>query len=304
VNELKSRGDDVEVVTAMPNHLLGFVDTEYQGKLYVKEVCDGVPVHRTWVYAARGTGVKRLLNYISFMLSCWLGLVRIEKPDYIFIESPPLFLALPGLIASRIYGTRTILNISDLWPDSVKELGVISNGPVIALATKFENWAYKRASVVNAVTEGILTRLAVAKGVPREKLLLLPNGVDTTLFSPRPKDVKLEQSLGLQGRRVVLYAGTHGIAQGLETLIEAAKLLWNSNITFLFVGDGSAKPALRDQAARLQLDNVMFVEPRPLIEMPGYYSLAFSSIVPLLNIKLFASARLLSFCPPSLVAYP
>jgi colanic acid biosynthesis glycosyl transferase WcaI len=291
VRQLVKRGHEVEVVTAMPHHLTGSVDTRYRGRFYSSEYCEGALVHRTWVYAARGTGVRRMMNYLSFTISCIFGLMKSKSPDLVFIESPPLFLAIPGIVFARLRHARVVLNVSDLWPDSVRELGVLRKGMLLSGTELLEKWAYRRSTFVNAVTNGIREILIKQKHVTESKVLLFPNGVDTEAFKPTPPNTSLAKGLGIEDRDVVLYAGTHGVAQGLETLIEAAKLLEEQQVVFLFVGDGSKKPDLEALVKRLQLRNVVFVASRPLAEMPQYYSLAFASIVPLLNLKLFESAR-------------
>jgi len=275
----------------MPHHLVGSVHPRYRNKLYVRETVDGTTIHRTGVYAATGTGPRRIFNYLSFAISCTLGFMRARRPDFVFIESPPLFLAMPGILYCRIVGAKAILNVSDLWPDSVVALGVLRRGLVLTMTERLERWAYNQSRFVNAVTEGIKGILEGPKGVASLKILYLPNGVDTDTFSVTRRNDSLAQSLDIGDREVVLYAGTHGVAQGLETLVEAAQLLRHTNVVFLFVGDGSTKRDLRERVDRLKLENVRFVDSKPLAEMPQYYSLALASIVPLLDLKLFESAR-------------
>ncbi|MBV8246779.1 MAG: glycosyltransferase family 4 protein [Candidatus Eremiobacteraeota bacterium] len=289
--ELARRGHTVEVVTAMPNHPVGRVHRAYRRKLYVRENWHGIRVHRTWIYAASGTGVRRMLNYISFAITSIFGLLRARRQDFIFVESPPLFLCIPAYAASLVRGGAVIFNVADLWPDSVRELGVMKEGPVLRVADALERWAYRRARYVNGVTTGISEILLTKKNVDHEKLRFLPNGIDVEQFCPRPRDETLARSLDAHERFVLLYAGTHGVAQGLETLIEAARLLAARPFLFLFVGAGPTKDSLMERARRYSLDNVRFVGPQPIGEMPRYYSIASASIVPLLRRELFKAAR-------------
>lgn len=286
---LIARGHEVEVVTAMPHHLMGRTHAGYRARLYVRESLGGVVVHRTWVYAATGTGVRRIANYLSFTFSSLLGLALARRPDAVFVESPPLFLSIPGWLAAKVYGAALIFNVADLWPDAVRELGVVRAGPLLRAAERLEAWTYRRATVVNAVTAGIESDLLERKRVPPAKLRFLPNGIDVDAFAPRERSVSLAHRLHLDGRAVFLYAGTHGIAQALHTVVDAAALAPEAIV--LFVGSGSTKLAIVQRARDLALENVRFVDPVPLDEMPDYFSLACASIVPLSRSELHRGAR-------------
>jgi glycosyltransferase involved in cell wall biosynthesis len=147
--ELKKRGHSVTVVTAMPNYPKGEIFPEYRGKFFLKETISGIEVVRTWIYPAMDKSIiKRLMNYFSFTFTSFLGLMRTSKPDYIFVESPPLFLGIAGYIVSRIRGVPFIFNISDLWPDSVKELGIMNNKLLLSFAEKLELFLYKKARYI------------------------------------------------------------------------------------------------------------------------------------------------------------
>lgn len=287
---LVRRGHEVEVVTAMPNHLTGRTYEGYRGKLYMHEVIDGVPVHRSWVYAATGTGVKRMGNYLSFALSSFLALAKARRPDVVFVESPPLFLSFPGWIAAVLSRAKLVFNVADLWPDSVRELGVMADGPLMRFAEHLEAWSYRRADIVNAVTDGIDTTLREKKNVPSSKLRFLPNGIDVDRFVPQAPDEALRRHLRLDAKPVFIYAGTHGIAQGLHNVVDAAAQL-KDRATMLFVGAGPSKPALVARAKAIGATNVRFVDSVPLDVMPEYFSLAYASIVPLVRGDLMRGAR-------------
>lgn len=289
--QLRARGHDVEVVTAMPHHLVGSVFAGYRRRFYMRDRWEDVTVHRTWVYAASGTGARRLLNYASFATTSLWGLARARRPDYVFVESPPLFLSLPAWLYAAFRRSKIIFNVSDLWPDSVRDLGAVRDGPVLRLAEALERWSYAKARVVNAMTETARKTLIVQKGVPAKKVLLLPNGVDSALFAPRDPDEELARELGVADKKVFLFAGTHGAAQGLENIVEAAALLRDTEICFVLVGDGYVKPALVRAAKERGLKNIVFVEPRPLTEMPRYFSIACASVVPLVAGEALKSAR-------------
>lgn len=291
VRSLQQAGHQVEIVTAFPHHLVGKIFPAYRRKFYLKEDFEGRPLHRTWVYAASGTGVARLLNYLSFALSSFVGLARAQRPDYIFVESPPLFLGITGAIFSYVRKVPMVFNVADLWPDSVRELGVLKNAFLIAMAERLERWIYRRSRFVNAITPGIKQVLIAKKHLPTLKVLFLPNGVDLTRFAPRERDVALAQQLHLEGLKTFIYAGTHGVAQGLQTLIDAAVLCAGDGVSFLFIGDGPVKEELVQNARDRNLKNVVFLGMQPAEEMPKFFSLASASIVPLIKAELFRTAR-------------
>lgn len=296
VRELKALGHEVEVVTALPNYPTGRILPGYRGRFYLQEEMDGVMVHRVWLYAAMGSGLQRILNYISFTLTSLWGLWHAQRPDYVFVESPPLFLSLPGFLAARLFKAKMIFNVADLWPDVARELGLIQEGWMLRLAERLERWSYRAADKVNAVTEGIRSAL-IKKGLPASKVLLLPNGVDTEMFKPKPSDVKLAQNLGLEGQKVILYAGTLGYVHGLETALGAARCLSNrQDIKFVFVGDGSEKEKLLKITRLHKLSNVQFLDPSPPNFVARLYSLSVAGLVVLRNVKTrsdFRSSKIL-----------
>jgi len=291
VRQLLRCGHEVEVVTAMPNHPKGEIFPDYRGRVFVRETREGVPVRRTWVYASMGRGLKRMMNYASFTVTCLPALACCRRPDYVFVESPPLFLGVPGWLAAARWRVPMIFNVADLWVDAAEEMGILKEGAMLRFARWLEKWSYRRASFVNAVTDGVARVLAESKGVPLEKLLFLPNGVDTELFRPMPPDEALARELGLDDRKVFLYAGTHGYAHAVEAALHAAQLLANDPVQFLFVGDGSEKPRLRELADRLALRNVRFLEPAPPAEVARLYSLAYAGLSTLRGLPLFEGAR-------------
>lgn len=292
VKELRTLGHDVEVVTAVPNYPDGKISAAYRGRFYVRETKDNVVLHRVWLYAATGAGFKRMLNYGSFTLTSLWGLYQARRPDYIFIESPPPFLSVPAFVMSRFWKSKIIFNVADLWPDSVRDLGMVRNELVLRVAEALEKWSYRTADRVNAVTEGILQVLVKDKAVARNKILFLPNGVDTELFRPRPPETDLAQELGAENKKVFLYAGTLGYAQGLDIVLEAAeRLRYRNDILFVFVGGGSEKPRLQDIAQTKKMNNVKFINPSPLDFVARLYSLSTAGLAVLKNIPLFEGAR-------------
>jgi glycosyltransferase involved in cell wall biosynthesis len=201
--------------------------------------------------------------------------------------SPPLFVGGTALFLSYLRRIPLVFEVRDLWPESAVALGELKNPRFVRWATWLEERCYARAQRIVVVTTGIRDRL-VARGYG-EKLALIPNGANTDLFRPQPEAGRaLRERLGLGDRFVALYAGIHGVAQGLETVLEAARL--QPEIHFLLVGDGPCKADLVRLKEELGLPNVTMLDAQPREEMPAYLSAADVALVPLRKVDLFQGA--------------
>jgi colanic acid biosynthesis glycosyl transferase WcaI len=168
----------------------------------------------------------------------------------------------------------------------------MSDGVLVKLAYRLERWIYRHATSVTAVTEGIRASLLGSKRLPPEKVMFLPNGVDTELFKPCPPDEKLKQSLGLAGKKIVLYAGNHGYAGAVEQVLYAANCLRDEpSLHFLLIGEGPEKRKLIELAAILKLSNVTFHDQVPLVVMPSFLSISDLAVVTLRKSQVMAGAR-------------
>lgn len=283
-------GQKVTVVTGFPNYPTGVIPAGYRGKRFMEEHIDGVRVLRTWVFATRNRGFfKRILNHLSFSFSSLLAMRRLGPTDVIFVESPPLLIGLATLVYTRLKRAPFILNVSDIWPQSAIELGALHNRFAIRMAEMLERHLYRKAARVTVPTPGMLESIA-ARGIPRDKLFFLTNGVDTDTYRPQAPDRELARRLGLDGHKVFLYAGTHGLSQGLDVILEAAKLTKNPDILYVLAGEGADKDALVAKAQAQRIDNVRFLPNQPKAEMPAFLSLAYAAIIPLKRLDLFKSA--------------
>jgi len=292
IRHLLQLGHAVEVVTALPNYPSGKIFSQYRGHFYRLDHWEGITVHRVWLYPATGAGLKRVLNYTSFMFTALWGLRQAQKPDYVFVESPPLFLGITAVWKAQRWQVPLIFNVADLWPDSVQALGLLRSRWLLTWAGRLEQWLYRKATYINAVTEGIQRILVTEKKVPAAKILFLPNGVDTQVFKPQLPDIAWKAHLGLPtSHHIILYTGTHGYAHGMEVILHAAALLANQEILFLLVGDGSEKAALQQLCAQLKLNNVLFWPPQPVETIARLYSLARAGISTLRDNPLFVSTR-------------
>lgn len=291
--ELIKRGHQVEVLTAFPHHPKGVIPEEYRGMFYLFEDWDGIPVHRSWIYPSpKGSFWKRLASYFSFTFSAFYSIFKSKPTDVIICNSPPLFLGITGYLGAKIKRAKFVFNVADIWPESAVELGILKNKMFIRMAEWLENFLYKKSWKIATATEGIKEYM-IRKGKNEKDVFLLPNGVNTDTFHPMPKDEELLKEIGIENKKVFMYAGTLGYAQGLDSVLKAAALLKERepDAHFLFVGDGQEMEKLLKLKEDLKLDNVTFYGSVPVSEMPRMFSIADYSIVSLRNIELFKGAR-------------
>ncbi|MGB9723392.1 MAG: glycosyltransferase family 4 protein [Chloroflexia bacterium] len=291
---LLAAGHRVTMLTEVPNHPEGIVRPEYRRRFWVREELDGVDVIRVWVWTSPVKTMRtRLAFYLTYMLNAALAglLLARGRYDLLYATSPPLFVGGAALTLSYLRRIPMVFEVRDLWPESAVALGELRNPRLIRWATALEERCYRHARRIVVVTEGIRRRL-LERGFPAEKIALIPNGANTDLFRPEPTaGHRLREELGLQGRFLVLYAGIHGVAQGLETVLEAARLLADApHIHFLFVGEGPCKADLVRKKEEMGLRNVTMLEGRPREEMPAFFSAADVALVPLRRVELFQSA--------------
>lgn len=261
VKQLVARGLSVDVVTALPNYPVGRIFDGWSHRPLQRRNEGGAKVRRVWVYAAMGSGPARMANYASFGLMSILGLLVSGRSDWLVVEYPTLFGAVPAVLTAGLRRQRLVLIVADLWVDSIVEMGTLSDGTLVRVLRRVERWMLSRAFAVTAVTEGVRQAL-VDKGVAEERLVWLPNGADADLFSPATSDDGWRERLGLApGDHLFLYAGTHGYVHGMDVLLRAAALLEDEPVRFVLVGDGSEKPDLRRRAESMGLGNVDFLDP-------------------------------------------
>ncbi|RME03275.1 MAG: glycosyltransferase WbuB, partial [Deltaproteobacteria bacterium] len=279
VSELAVRwqrnGQEVCVLTALPHHPTGIVPPAYRGRLLVRESYHGVSVVRAYVYATPNKGVvKRAFSYFSFAVSSVLaGLFAREtrRCDVLIATSPQFLCALSGYLLSRLKRVPFVLEIRDLWPQSIVEVGAMSEGhPVIRILRHLERFLYRSADLLIGVTDSF-RETWIAQGIDPGKIHIVKNGVDLERFQPAPKENEIRAEYGLSGKFVVSYIGTHGMAHGLEVLIEAAEALRSDpEIAFLFVGEGARRESLMRMAQERGLENVIFAGEQPRDRIPAF----------------------------------
>ncbi len=289
---LQQLGHSVEVVTAMPNYPHGQVDSNYQGSFYRPETFQGATVHRFWLWTSQGKAWGRLLTYLSLMVTACGGIFKVKKPDLVMVNSGPLFLGLTGFLYSRIFKVPMIFYVADLWPRSVEHLQGLGTKFFMKVALGLEAWIYKKSKYVVAVTEGVREILLNEKNLPPEKVLFLPNGVDTEVFHPRALCEKLIQKYQLQNKKAFIYAGNHGYAHALDTVIETAALLQDHpEVVFLLVGGGSEKDRLKKLAVDRKVSQVLFIDPVDPVILADYIQISFMGLIHVRNSPLALETR-------------
>ncbi len=252
---------------------------------------EGIEVIRVWVKTSPVKDFRqRMAFYLSYMVGAGLaGSLLAHGPyDLVYASSPPLFVGGAALWLSYLRRIPLVFEVRDLWPESAAALGEMSRGRAFNWATRLEEACYRRAKAIVAVTEGTRQRL-IGRGIPAEKLWLVPNGANVEAFQFDPAGRRrIRDELGLGEQFVALYAGIHGVAQGLETVLDAAHALQGDpDISFLLVGEGPRKAALRELAQGYGLQNLRFLPEVPNEQMPAYLSAADAALVPLRKVELF-----------------
>jgi glycosyltransferase involved in cell wall biosynthesis len=238
-------GHRVTVITGTVNHKTAEIPERFRGRAFTHETLEGVDLVRCASSAEiRRSIVGRIKNFLGFAgLASWAAFRRIDRPDVVYASSTPLSVGIPGLVAATRWACPFVFEVRDLWPESAVIAGVLKNRAIIAAATAFERFVYRRATRIVAVTRGIQDGV-VAQGVAREKLAFVPNGVDDIVG-----DAGSALPARGDGTFRVVYVGALGRWNGNETLVDAAALLKDDpGIEFLVVGDGDQRRELEDRA--------------------------------------------------------
>lgn len=286
-------GHTVTVITCAPNFPKGKVFDGYRNRLWQSEEMAGIRVIRVWSYITANEGfVKRILDYQSFMVTATLASLFVRRVNVVIGTSPQFFTVCAAYVVSRLKWVPFVFELRDLWPESIKAVGAMKESAAIRALERLELFLYRKAARIVSVTHSFKKTL-VARGVDGDKIAVVTNGVDMSRFKPMPKDADLVRELGLEGKFVAGYVGTHGMAHHLETLLDAAGIMQNQPggeaFHFILLGDGARKQALQDEAARRGLDNVTFIDSVTKDLVARYWSLLDVSVIHLRKTELFTT---------------
>jgi glycosyltransferase involved in cell wall biosynthesis len=287
-------GHEVTVLTGFPNHPTGIVPFEYRRNLrhlVAHESANGVNVVRTWLLPFPNRKAhERILNYSSFCISAAITGVFLEQPDVVIATSPQLLVGLSGWCLARSKRVPFIFEVRDLWPESLVAVGIgSSNSALHRGLAKIAGFLYRNCDRIVVVTPAFRDYLVKHWRVAEEKIQVVENGVDASLFAKREGDRALKRALGLEEKFVVSYIGTIGNAHGLDTLVDAATLLRDSatNIRFLLVGEGAEKERIASLVRTRGLTNVKVMDEQPREMIPSYVSISDVCLVLLKKSELF-----------------
>lgn len=279
-------GADITVITCAPNFPQGKVYSGYVNKIYSHEIINGINVIRVWSYITKNEGFfKRMLDYLSFCLSSFIAGLFI-RADIIIATSPQFFTTWAAYGISKVKRKPWIFELRDLWPESIKSVGAMSGNLILGLLEKIELSLYKDATLVIALTDAFKKNL-VSRGIAKEKIHVVTNGSNIDLFRPQEKDNYLLRELSLEAKFVIGYIGTHGMAHGLEFIVNAIANISDENIHFLFIGDGARKNAVVKLADDKGIKNTTFLPPIAREEVPRYISVIDVMLVPLIKSDTF-----------------
>ena len=280
-------GHRVTVVTCAPNHPRGKIYPGYRNRLFQREVIDGVEVVRLWTLLnANEDFLLRTLSYLSFLVAATAAAPFLPRPDVIVSTSPQFFCGLAGRVLRAVKRCPWVLEIRDLWPESIVTVGAMRKGLAIRFLEALEANAYQRADGVVVVADSFVEHVA-ARRRRREAIHVIKNGVDLDLFQPGD-GAEIRARFDLGDRIVAAYVGTHGMAHGLDTLLDAAALLRDDpRIGFLLVGDGAERARLVERAREMRLDNVRIVGQLPKSDMPAVWSATDVSLILLRRTETF-----------------
>lgn len=279
---LQQRGHQITVLTAMPNYPTGRVFKEYRWRVLAREDMNGLKVIRTPIFPSKSSNLLvRLLSYMSFVASSFLlGTWLMGRQDILIVESPPLFICLSSIPMSWLTRSRMVFMVSDIWPDVAVRVGMIG-GKKVKILEALEAFAYRHSDCVALTNPGAVEQ--VRSRFPEVPCSVISNGVDTSFFRPDLKSEALRAELGIKpGQFAAGYCGLHGLFQGLDVVVEAAKQLRDdSRIVFVMVGDGPSKESLVAKAKAEGLTNILFHPRQPKDRMPAILASMDASLIPL-----------------------
>jgi colanic acid biosynthesis glycosyl transferase WcaI len=228
-DEFVASGHEVTVLTTVPHYDVSRVWPEYSRKLTYSEFAGPVRIYRLYTYVAQDKAniAQRILAYGTFHLLSLFKAMILPKHDVLLVPSPPLSNGVVADLLGRMRGIPFVYNVQDIWPDVAVRAGLLKNEKAIRRLKKMEDYVYRRAAGITVLSQGFRRNL-LAKGVPDEKLSIIPNFVDTKFLIPQAKDNSFARRHGLENKFVVLFAGNMGFSQGLNMVIDAARILRGS----------------------------------------------------------------------------
>lgn len=282
---LRDKGNNVQVLTGFPNYPIGKIYEGYKLRRYQKEVIDDIVVHRVYLYPSHdGNKWKRMLNYFSFGISASvIGKRKIKGDiDVVYVYHPPITSTIAAFSIAKKKKAKVVLDINDLWPDSISATGMISNPKWLKKIDKWCDKTYRKADAINVLSKGI-KNILVNKGVPDDKISVIPVWCNEDLLSNK-KDEEFYLEHKCAERFTVIYAGAIGVAQGLDIVLDGAKDLQESipDLQVLLVGTGTCADSLKQ---RIKDENISNVKLLPAVSPEKVVAILNCADVLLVNLK-------------------
>jgi len=286
-------GADVTVCTAMPNRPEGRIHAHYRGRLFAEETWEGVRVLRSWLFARPGGGLaKTLLNNTTFAVTAMLHALRRAGPFDVLVASSPPYFPLPvGLLLARLWTKPLVLELRDLWPEYLVEMGVLRARWLERAVLRLDRALLCRARHVVTVTEPLRKRI-IEKGVPSSEVTVISNGVDPDEYFPNDEAPFTPELVRTDGTLLIGYLGNFGAGQALEVVLEAARRVaaTHAKVRFVLVGDGTDYRKVSEQAKRLALPNLRILPAIPKNLTRAFYNNCDACLVSLAPLPIFAGA--------------
>lgn len=283
---LQAMGHEVEVLTGFPNYPGGKVYPGYQVRPAQREVINGIPVTRGYLYPSHGRSAwGRIANYGSFAISTTLLALTIKRPDVVYVYTPPMTAALPAVVLRFLRGVPFVPDVQDLWPDTLAATGMINNPRLLRIVGIWTDFVFRQAARIVVLSDGFRSRLA-DRGI-KTPIVVIPNWAPSEITRVASQ-LPAATSHSADRPFTVVFAGNMGKAQGLETVLAAAAILRDDRVRFLLVGGGVEVDILRARAAAMNLGNVEFGAARRPEAMGEVFSQADALLVHLRDDPLFS----------------
>lgn len=281
-------GAEITVITGFPNFPQGKIYPGYTNKWKQEEYIDGIRVIRVWTYITANEGFfKRTLDYISFSVTAFFAGLS-QEFDVIIATTPQFFTALAGRTLAFFKRKPWIMEVRDLWPESIKTVGAMKDNFIIKYLEQEAKWCYQSANKIISVTESFKTEI-IKKGIKSDKIQVVRNGANLELYQAKPKNKEILKKLDLGNKMVLGYIGTHGMAHKLDFILDCAKVMAGTDdrYHFLLIGDGAEKHNLKKKIADENIHNVTLLDSVDKHEVVDYLSVLDAAIINLKKSDLF-----------------
>ena len=288
---VKDENIEVTVITNNPNHPEGVLYEGYENRWFKKEVIDGIEVIRVKTYPVPNKGFfNRSINFSFYMLMAQVGSLFVDKPDVVIATSPQFLCVFSGYFVSLFKKVPFVFELRDLWPESIVAVGAMKRNFIIRFFEEVVLFLYKRSALIISLTDSFKEYL-IKKGIDAEKITVIKNGVDLDNFKREKIYVeKCKKDFGVEGKKVISYVGTLGMAHALDKVLDCAKNLETmKNLHFFIVGSGAEKGALEKKKERENIKNVTFVGQVSKEEVKKYYAISDIGLVTLKKDERFKS---------------